>query len=82
MIALIGALRAAALGGLPAVVETLLQAVIVATAVWLLRGLYFVIRRQQGLGPGDVKLLTASTFWIGMDGIPLQLCPPHYRGLR
>ncbi|WP_409999054.1 prepilin peptidase [Bradyrhizobium sp. SZCCHNRI2007] len=72
-IALIGAFRAAALGGSPAVVETILQAMIVAAAVWLLRWLYFVIRRQQGLGLGDVKLLTASTFWVGMVGIPLQL---------
>lgn len=72
-IALIGAFRAAALGGLPAIVETILQAMIVAAAVWLLRWLYFVIRRQQGLGLGDVKLLTASTFWVGMVGIPLQL---------
>jgi leader peptidase (prepilin peptidase)/N-methyltransferase len=73
VIALLGAARAAALDGFLALAETMLQALFVAAAVWLLRRLYSLIRKQQGLGLGDVKLLAASTLWIGIAGVPIQL---------
>ena len=41
--------------------------------MWLLRWLYFRLRKYQGLGLGDVKLLAASGVWIGIAGVPIQL---------
>jgi len=31
------------------------------------------LRKFQGLGLGDVKLLAASGIWIGIAGVPVQL---------
>jgi len=69
----LGALRVAISGGVQLLVEAALQAIVVAAAVWLLRKLYVLLRKQQGLGLGDVKLLAASTLCIGLAGIPAQL---------
>jgi leader peptidase (prepilin peptidase)/N-methyltransferase len=49
------------------------EGIVVGTIVWLLRRLYFVFRKFQGLGLGDVKLLAASGIWIGVAGVPVQL---------
>jgi len=69
----LGMLWVVTLRGLPLLLDALLQAIAVGAAVWLLRWLYYLLRKQQGLGLGDVKLLTASTLWVGMAGIPVQL---------
>jgi len=69
----LGILWVVASRGLPLLAEAMFQAIAVAAAVWLLRRLYFLLRKQQGLGLGDVKLLTASTLWVGVTGIPVQL---------
>ncbi len=45
----------------------------VGAIAWLLRRLYFMFRKYQGLGLGDVKLLAASGVWIGLAGVPVQL---------
>jgi leader peptidase (prepilin peptidase)/N-methyltransferase len=39
----------------------------------LLRRLYFVLRKIQGLGLGDVKFLSAAGTWIGIAGLPTLL---------
>jgi len=72
-IALLGIIRGASIGGWPFVAEAIVEAVLVGAVVWLLRWIYFRLRNRQGLGLGDVKLLAASTLWIGMVGIPVQL---------
>lgn len=72
-IAALGAMHAAALGGLAFLAEASLEALIIGGAVWLLRRLYFMLRGVQGLGLGDVKLLAASALWVGAAGIPMQL---------
>ena len=54
-------------------VVALSAALLTGAVVWLLRWLYFVARKRQGLGLGDVKLLAASAIWIGAVGVPLQL---------
>jgi leader peptidase (prepilin peptidase)/N-methyltransferase len=41
--------------------------------VWLLRRLYFAIRKIQGLGLGDVKFVAAAAAWVGIAGIPVML---------
>jgi leader peptidase (prepilin peptidase)/N-methyltransferase len=72
-IALLGIIRGASIGGWPFVAEAIVEALLVGAVVWLLRWIYFRLRNRQGLGLGDVKLLAASTLWIGMVGIPVQL---------
>jgi len=72
-IALLGVIRGAAIGGWPFVAEIIVEAMLVGVVIWLLRWIYFRLRNRQGLGLGDVKLLAASTLWIGMVGVPVQL---------
>jgi leader peptidase (prepilin peptidase) / N-methyltransferase len=72
-IAVVGALRAAAIGGWPLLADSIVEAALIGATVWLLRRLYFMLRKIQGLGLGDVKLLAASALWIGAAGVPAQL---------
>lgn len=72
-IALLGIVRAASIGGWQFVAEAVVEAALVGVVIWLLRWMYFRLRNRQGLGLGDVKLLAASTLWIGVAGVPLQL---------
>ena len=72
-IAGLGLANAAISGGAMAGVERMGEAVAVGAIFWLLRRLYFVLRKIQGLGLGDVKLLAAATPWIGVTGIPTLL---------
>jgi leader peptidase (prepilin peptidase) / N-methyltransferase len=72
-IALLGVIRGASIGGWPFIAEAIVEAMLIGAVVWLLRWIYFRLRNRQGLGLGDVKLLAASTLWIGMIGIPVQL---------
>lgn len=36
---------------------------------WLIREAYFRLRRQEGLGLGDVKLAAAAGAWVGWQGL-------------
>jgi leader peptidase (prepilin peptidase)/N-methyltransferase len=72
-IAGLGLLKAAFAGGAMAGVEAGATAVAVGAIFWLLRRLYFALRKAQGLGLGDVKFLAASSLWTGVQGIPTLL---------
>ena len=72
-IAGLGLLKAAVAGGVMAALELGCEAVAVGLTFWLLRRCYFVWRKTQGLGLGDVKFLAAATPWIGVQGIPTLL---------
>jgi leader peptidase (prepilin peptidase)/N-methyltransferase len=72
-IAILGAVRAASIGGWPLAAELVVEGVLIGASIWLLRWLYFQLRKVQGLGLGDVKLLAASAIWVGMAGVPVQL---------
>ena len=72
-IALTGLARVAALDGSAAALVAACEGVLVGAIVWLLRELYFRLRKFQGLGLGDVKLLAASGIWIGIASVPVQL---------
>ena len=37
----------------------------------LIRGLYWIIRRREGLGLGDAKLMAMLAAWLGLDGAML-----------
>jgi leader peptidase (prepilin peptidase)/N-methyltransferase len=53
--------------------EAACAVLVVGATVWLLRRLYFAIRKIQGLGLGDVKFLAAAAAWVGIAGIPVML---------
>ena len=69
----LGLSKAVFAGGAMAGIEAGGAAVAVAAIFWLLRRLYFALRKTQGLGLGDVKFLAAATPWIGVQGIPTLL---------
>jgi leader peptidase (prepilin peptidase) / N-methyltransferase len=72
-IAVVGLAKGAILDGWAAALSAGCEGIIIGVIVWLLRQLYFMFRKFQGLGLGDVKLLAASGVWIGIAGVPLQL---------
>jgi leader peptidase (prepilin peptidase) / N-methyltransferase len=72
-IASIGLARAVGLDGWSAAFGAGCEGLLVGAAVWLLRRLYVMLRKFQGLGLGDVKLLAASAIWVGVAGVPMQL---------
>jgi leader peptidase (prepilin peptidase)/N-methyltransferase len=72
-IAGLGLSKAVFAGGATAGIEAGGAAVAIAAIFWLLRRLYFALRKTQGLGLGDVKFLAAATPWIGVQGIPTLL---------
>jgi leader peptidase (prepilin peptidase) / N-methyltransferase len=72
-IAVAGLARAILLDGFAAALAAGSEGLAVGATVWLLRWLYFRLRKFEGLGLGDVKLLAASGVWIGIAGVPVQL---------
>lgn len=72
-IAVAGLARAILFDGFEAALGAGLEGIAVGAIAWLLRRLYFMFRKYQGLGLGDVKLLAASGIWIGLAGVPVQL---------
>jgi leader peptidase (prepilin peptidase)/N-methyltransferase len=72
-IGLVGLIRAAVLDGPALALSAAAEGILTGVIVWLLRWLYHRLRRRQGLGFGDVKLLAASAIWVGIAGIPMLL---------
>ncbi|AIA48283.1 prepilin peptidase [Serratia sp. FS14] len=64
---------------------TLGDAVIGAAAgyggLWLLNALYRQVRRRNGIGQGDFKLLAALGAWLGWTMLPLLVCLAAMFGL-
>ncbi|HFD2077682.1 TPA: A24 family peptidase [Serratia marcescens] len=64
---------------------TLSDAVIGAAAgyggLWLLNALYRQVRRRDGIGQGDFKLLAALGAWLGWTMLPLLVCLAAMFGL-
>jgi leader peptidase (prepilin peptidase) / N-methyltransferase len=72
-IACLGLTRTVIADGALAGVEAAAEALAVGMIFWLFRRFYFVLRKIQGLGLGDVKFLAAATPWVGIAGIPMLL---------
>ena len=72
-IAGLGLVQAAAAGGAPVAIEAIGEGVAAGAIFWLLRRLYFLWRKSDGLGLGDVKFLAAAAIWVGIAGIPTLL---------
>ncbi len=45
--------------------------ILAAGSMLLIRGLYWIIRRREGLGLGDAKLMAMLAAWLGLDGAML-----------
>ena len=73
MIAGLGLAKAVTVGGPMAGLEAGCEGAAVGATFWLLRRLYFALRRIQGLGLGDVKFLAAAGIWVGIAGVPMLL---------
>jgi leader peptidase (prepilin peptidase)/N-methyltransferase len=71
-VATLGLVLALAAGRLGAGVAT---GVGVFATLQILRGAYGLVRKRQGLGGGDVKLLAATSIWLGVEraGVALGL---------
>lgn len=72
-IAVLGLIKAIIAGGAMAGIEAGCEGVAIGAIFWLLRRLYFALRKTQGLGLGDVKFLAAAGPWIGIAGLPALL---------
>jgi leader peptidase (prepilin peptidase)/N-methyltransferase len=70
LIAGLGLLKTAIAGGSMVGLEAGCEGAAIGLTFWLLRRLYFVLRKTQGLGLGDVKFLAAAGPWIGTAGLP------------
>ena len=53
--------------------EAACEGAAIGVVFWLLRRLYFSLRKIQGLGLGDVKFLAAAGIWVGVAGLPMLL---------
>lgn len=72
-IAGLGLLKAVIIGGAAVAIEVGCEGAAIGLIFWLLRRCYFALRKAQGLGLGDVKLLGAAGTWIGVAGLPTLL---------
>jgi leader peptidase (prepilin peptidase)/N-methyltransferase len=72
-IAGLGLAKVVIAGGSVAGIEAACEGIAVGLIFWLLRRLYFGLRKIQGLGLGDVKFLAAAGIWIGIAGLPILL---------
>lgn len=72
-IAGLGLSKALMVDGPIAGLEAACEGAMIGAIFWLLRRLYFALRKIQGLGLGDVKFLAAAGIWVGVAGLPMLL---------
>jgi leader peptidase (prepilin peptidase)/N-methyltransferase len=72
-IAGLGLSKALIVDGPLAGLEAVAEGAAIGAVFWLLRRLYFAVRKIQGLGLGDVKFLAAAGVWVGVAGLPMLL---------
>jgi len=48
--------------------------ILAAASILFIRWLYWLVRRRQGLGLGDAKLMAMLAAWLGLDGALLAFC--------
>jgi leader peptidase (prepilin peptidase)/N-methyltransferase len=51
-----------------AVFESLLQILVAAGLILLIRWVYWLVRRREGIGLGDAKLMALLAAWLGLPG--------------
>jgi leader peptidase (prepilin peptidase)/N-methyltransferase len=72
-IAGLGLMKALLVGGPVFGLQAACEGAAIGVTFWLLRRLYFSLRKIQGLGLGDVKFLAAAGIWVGVVGLPVLL---------
>ena len=58
---------------LPSVVEAIIGAVVSSGSIWLVGELYYRLRKREGLGFGDVKMVAMIGAFMGLQGALLTL---------
>ena len=48
--------------------------------LWLFNRVWRILRKRDGLGLGDCKLLAAMGAWLGLNGLPLVIVPAAVAG--
>lgn len=48
--------------------------------LWLFNRAWRILRKRDGLGMGDCKLLAAMGAWLGLNGLPLVIAPAAVAG--
>ena len=56
--------------GLASPISSLLGAITGFTLLWALDKMYYLSKKQHGIGLGDAKLLSALGAWLGLGAIP------------
>jgi leader peptidase (prepilin peptidase)/N-methyltransferase len=72
-IAGLGLSKAVVIGGPLIGLEAASEGAAIGAAIWLLRRIYFALRKIHGLGLGDVKFLAAAGIWVGVAWVPMLL---------
>jgi leader peptidase (prepilin peptidase)/N-methyltransferase len=62
-------------------INWLLGVIIAAGIILLIRWLYWLIRRQEGIGLGDAKLMAMLAAWLGLPGTLLAFALGAFLGL-
>lgn len=64
----------------PGPAEAIAGAIAGYALLWLFNYAWRILRKRDGLGMGDCKLLAAMGAWIGLSGLPLALAPAAVAG--
>ena len=61
--------------------DAIIGAILGYTCLWLLNLLYRIVKKQDGIGMGDAKLLAALGAWLGWFALPSILLMASLTGL-
>ena len=61
--------------------DSIFGAILGYTGLWLLNSLYRALKKQNGIGMGDAKLLAALGAWLGWQPLPSILLMASLAGL-
>lgn len=61
--------------------DSIIGAILGYTGLWLLNALYRALKKQNGIGMGDAKLLAALGGWLGWQPLPGILLTASLTGL-
>lgn len=62
-------------------VQRLLEAIFALLLFFLFNYLFRLVRKKEGLGFGDIKLIASSTVWIGLVNVPVMIFVAACSGL-
>ena len=77
----VGGLGLAAIGGTGAALESAAGFIAGGASLLLVKHIYRLVAKRDGLGLGDVKLFAAAGAWVGCEGLPQVLLIASLLGL-